>query len=77
MKIYFDVCCLNRPFDDPSQPRIAMESAAVISLLELIDSSVLTDYSSEMARIEIERIADPGRRRKVAALLPPKARIRS
>jgi hypothetical protein len=59
MKIYLDVCCLNRPFDDVSQPRIAMESAAVINLLELIDSGALTDYSSEMARIEIDRIPDP------------------
>jgi predicted nucleic acid-binding protein len=24
MKIYFDVCCLNRPFDDQSQDRIRL-----------------------------------------------------
>jgi predicted nucleic acid-binding protein len=76
MKIYLDVCCLNRPFDSAaSQPRVAIEAAAVLRLLELVESSLLTDYSSEMARIEIERIPDADRRRKVIALLPPRDRI--
>jgi predicted nucleic acid-binding protein len=75
MKVYLDVCCLNRSFDDDSQPRVAVEAAAVLSLLELIDSGRLTDYSSEMARVEIERMPDGDRRRKVASLLPPDRRI--
>jgi hypothetical protein len=29
MKIYLDVCCLKRPFDDASEPRVAIEAAAV------------------------------------------------
>lgn len=29
MKVYLDICCLKRPFDDQSQPRIAVESAAI------------------------------------------------
>jgi len=74
MKIYFDVCCLNRPFDRQDQPRISLESAAVVRILELIESGALTDHSSEMARIEIGRMSDPDRRRKVSALLPPRAR---
>jgi predicted nucleic acid-binding protein len=28
-----DVCCLKRPFDDQTQPRIRMETEAVLSLL--------------------------------------------
>ena len=28
-KIYFDVCCLNRPFDDQSQARIRLEAEDV------------------------------------------------
>jgi predicted nucleic acid-binding protein len=52
-----------------------MEAAAVVRLLELIESSRLSDFSSEMAQMEIERIRDPDRRRKVTALLPPKDRI--
>ncbi|MGD0464979.1 MAG: PIN domain-containing protein [Tepidisphaeraceae bacterium] len=75
MKVYLDVCCLNRPFDDLSQARVAMEAAAITYLLELIDASRLTDYSSEMAWVEVERMPDGDRRRKVSLLLPPNARI--
>jgi len=77
MKIYLDVCCLNRPFDDTAQPRVAMEASAVGELLEMIESSRLTDYASEMSIIEIERIPDAERRRKVLSLLPPSERIMS
>jgi hypothetical protein len=33
MRVYLDVCCLKRPFDDLSQPRIRLESEAVLALL--------------------------------------------
>jgi predicted nucleic acid-binding protein len=33
MLIYLDMCCLKRPFDDQSQPRIRLESEAVLGLL--------------------------------------------
>jgi hypothetical protein len=75
MKIYLDVCCLNRPFDEPLQHRIAMEAAAISRILELIEASEITDYSSEMAGIEADLIPDSDRRRKVIALLPPGDRI--
>jgi predicted nucleic acid-binding protein len=75
LKIYLDVCCLNRPFDSGSQSRIANEAAAVVRLLDLVESSRLSDYSSEMAQIEIERVSDPERRKNVLALLPPADRI--
>ena len=32
-----DLCCLNRPFDDQSQARVALESQAVVLILEKID----------------------------------------
>ena len=28
MRVYLDNCCYNRPFDDQSQPKIALETAA-------------------------------------------------
>jgi hypothetical protein len=34
MRIYLDLCCLKRPFDDQSQPRIHLECEAVLALLE-------------------------------------------
>src|SRR5260370_41850725 len=33
MRVYADMCCLKRPFDDQSQPRIRLESEAVLALL--------------------------------------------
>lgn len=35
MLIYLDMCCLKRPFDDQTQPRIHLETEAVLSLLAL------------------------------------------
>ncbi|MEX2214843.1 MAG: PIN domain-containing protein [Phycisphaeraceae bacterium] len=75
MKIYLDVCCLNRLFDDQQQLRVATEAAAVERLLDLAAAGSLADYSSEMAQVEIERMPDADRRRKVAMLLPDKRRI--
>jgi hypothetical protein len=31
MKIYLDVCCLCRPFDDHSETRVQLEAEAVLS----------------------------------------------
>ena len=33
MKLYLDVCCLKRPFDDQAQPRIRIETEAVLAIL--------------------------------------------
>jgi hypothetical protein len=32
MKIYLDVCCLNRPFDDQAKDRIRLESEAILTI---------------------------------------------
>lgn len=36
-RIYLDVCCLNRPFDDQGQERVRLESAAVVEILKGIE----------------------------------------
>lgn len=33
MRIYLDICCLKRPFDDQAQSRIHLETEAVLSIL--------------------------------------------
>lgn len=38
MKIYLDMCCLKRPFDNQSQPRIAMETSAILGVLAACES---------------------------------------
>jgi len=71
MKIYLDVSCLNRPFDDQRQARIRLEAEAITVLFELIDENEIVSVSSEMAEIEINAMPDGDRRRKVKQLLPP------
>ena len=70
MKIYFDVSCLNRPFDDQTQPRIHLEAEAVTMILERIDSGKWQQTSSRMVDIEVAAITDGLRRRRVARLIP-------
>ena len=66
MKIYLDVCCLNRPFDDHSQERIRLESEAVITILGR--SKTLTLLTSEIVDLEISKIPDEDRKQKVRLL---------
>jgi predicted nucleic acid-binding protein len=70
MKIYFDVSCLNRPFDDQQQPRIRLESESIVLILDEIDAGRWEQVSSRMAEIESQAIRDEIRQRRVLALLP-------
>lgn len=70
MKLYLDVSCLNRPFDDQTQPRIRLESVAVTIILDRIESSEWESVSSRMAEIEVAAIPNETRRKRVLLLLP-------
>lgn len=35
MRIYLDLCCLKRPFDDQEQPLVRLQTEAVLSILAL------------------------------------------
>lgn len=63
MKIYLDVSCLNRPFDDQSQARIRLEASAVGMILEAVEASRWSLVSSEMATIEFDANPDAARPR--------------
>jgi hypothetical protein len=65
MRIYLDVSCLNRPFDDASQVRVRFEADAVISLFEMFDAGRHEHVSSQMAQIEIRATVDQRRRRRL------------
>src|SRR3989304_6640628 len=67
MRIYMDVCCLNRPFDDQSKDRIRIESEAVLAILNrcLHDWAVL---GSEAIDYEISKIPDDERKTGVKVL---------
>ncbi|OHD62482.1 MAG: PIN domain protein [Spirochaetes bacterium GWF1_49_6] len=40
MKLYLDICCYNRPYDDQSQLKIKLETEAKLSIQELIKSGI-------------------------------------
>jgi hypothetical protein len=70
MKIYLDVSCLNRPFDDQTQPRIHFESAAIALIFDRFDAGLWEQLASRMSQIEVLAISDPIRRNRVLQLLP-------
>ena len=68
MKIYMDVCCLNRPFDDQTMDRIRIESDAVLAILSKCISGDWHLLSSEVLDIEIENTRDEWKKNKVYEL---------
>jgi predicted nucleic acid-binding protein len=68
MRIYLDVCCLNRPFDDHVQDRVRLESEAVLTILSHSQTENWLLLSSEVVDIEISKIPDNDRRHKVSIL---------
>lgn len=71
MRIYLDVSCLDRPYDDQTQLRIRLEAEAVISILGRVESGEWSHISSAIAVIEIQQTRDRERRERLLALLPP------
>jgi predicted nucleic acid-binding protein len=69
MKIYLDTSCINRVFDDQSQPRIFLESSAMITILAMIESTALSLVSSEVLLFENARNPFEERRVFVSSVL--------
>ena len=63
MKIYLDTSSINRIFDDQSQPRIFLESSAMITVLAMIESKSFALVSSEVLLFENSR--NPFEERKI------------
>lgn len=55
LKIYLDNCSLQRPFDDQSQPRIALETEAVTKIVSLCEAGQLSLITSTALDIEIDQ----------------------
>ncbi|WP_414541249.1 hypothetical protein [Nostoc sp. CCY0012] len=55
-KIYLDVCCLNRPFDDWIQERIRLEGEAILRIMERIRAGEWQLVTSEAISVELERM---------------------
>jgi hypothetical protein len=69
MKIYLDTSALNRPFDDLSQPRVALEALAVKSILLLIETGAISLVSSDALAYEVSRHPYPDSRWIIQSIL--------
>mgnify|MGYP001797835620 CR=1 FL=1 len=68
-RLYLDVCCLNRPFDDWRQQRVRLEGEAILALLERCQQGDFQLVTSTALEAEISRTAAPERRQRVLAAL--------
>ena len=55
MKIYLDVCAIQRPLDTPEQIRIVLEAESVLGILALCDVGRLELVSSDVLIYETEQ----------------------
>jgi predicted nucleic acid-binding protein len=69
MRIYLDTCCLQRPLDDQTQPRIRVENEAVFAVLASVQQGTISLLTSEALEFEISRTPDEQRRREATAML--------
>lgn len=69
MRIYLDVCCLNRPFDEQSQARVRLEAEAVLLILGIVNDHEWQWVNSEAVVSEVDRTSDLRRRTRIKRLL--------
>ncbi|MDF5724538.1 MAG: hypothetical protein PUP91_29565 [Rhizonema sp. PD37] len=68
-KIYLDVCCLNRPFDDWTQERIRLEGEAILSIMERISAKKWQLVTSEAITVELEKMRNLEKLENILKLL--------
>jgi predicted nucleic acid-binding protein len=74
--IYLDVCCLNRPFDDQTQPRIKLETQAILEIISFCQSQQWELVNSTVLESEISQINNQTKKEQVEQyLLLAKQRI--
>lgn len=69
MLVYLDTCCLNRPYDDQTQPRIQLESAAALAIMEQASSGRIHLANGSVLGFEAQRIADQTRQNGILHFL--------
>ena len=69
MRIYLDVCCLNRPFDDQTQDIVHLEAEAILVILQNCEDEEWQLVSSEIIKFEIAKIPDNIRKQKVTKIM--------
>lgn len=69
LKIYFDACAYNRPFDDLTQTRINIEAEAILTIIRLCKQHNWQIISSDVAELEIKNTKNMLKQSKVLSLL--------
>jgi predicted nucleic acid-binding protein len=69
VKIYLDLCAIQRPLDTPSQIRIVLEAEAVLGIITFCDSGQAELLSSEALIYESEQSSLPIRKEHALAVL--------
>jgi predicted nucleic acid-binding protein len=69
VKIYLDLCAIQRPLDTPNQVRIVLEADAVLGIFTLCDVGQVELLSSEALLYEGEQSSLPIRREHTLAVL--------
>lgn len=69
MRIYLDSCTIQRPLDDQTQPRIRVETEAVMAVLMAADAGDVVLLNSEALEYETARIPNAQRRTEADAIL--------
>jgi hypothetical protein len=68
-RIYLDACCLNRPFDNQSQSRIALETQAILTILSQCQSGQWSLITSTALDVELDQTPDRERLNNVKSTL--------
>lgn len=75
ISIYFDVCCLNRQFDDQTQERVYLEANAVASILRHMEAGDWVSVSSEAVEDEVDSDSNIDRKARVQEFIALSKRI--
>jgi len=73
--VYLDVCCLNRPFDDQSQPRIHLEAEAILIILARFEQHEWEWLGSPVVELEVEQDPDPSHHARIKLLIEATHRV--
>ena len=74
IKVYIDVCCWNRPFDDQTQTRVHLEAEAILAIASEIERGHYQLLHSEVVDLEIANVPDVRRRERLKELIPRRLR---
>jgi predicted nucleic acid-binding protein len=69
VKIYLDLCAIQRPLDTPDHVRIVLESEAVLGIIAFCDNGQVEILSSEALLYEGEQSSLPTRKEHTLAIL--------